>query len=185
MNSSQASFAHDFFTQFPCFVLRFEPADMKDRKAHEFVLPAALTEPMRRYLSVFRPALLGGKSSARLWITQFGEPYTYGGFQRQLPKLTLQEFGIALRPHAFRSIAATSIATDDPEHVNIIADVLRHSTLATSQKHYNRANGVKAISDLQQVVRELRCGGKRRDREMRRMRDRRGASHSRRNVESY
>ena len=34
-----------------------------------------------------------------------------------------------LRPHAFRSIAATSIATEDPEHVSIIADVLRHLDL--------------------------------------------------------
>jgi site-specific recombinase XerD len=153
------------------FGLKFEPADMKDKRAHEFVLPAGLTEPMRRYLAVFRPTLLRGKTSPRLWITHHGKPFTYAGFQRQLPQLTLQEFGMELRPHAFRSIAATSIATEDPEHVSIIADVLRHSTLAMSQKHYNRANGVKAMSDLQQVVGELRRDGKRREREMRRKRD--------------
>ena len=166
------------------FVLSFGPGDMKDRRSHDFELPAQLVEPMRRYLMEFRKVLLRGNSSTRLWITQFGNAYTYAGFQRQLPKLTLQEFGVALRPHAFRSIAATSIAMDDPGHVSIIADVLRHSTLATSQKHYNRADGVKAISDLQQLVQELRRGGKRRERQMRRVRDRRGASHTLWNVES-
>jgi hypothetical protein len=48
---------------------------------------------------------------------------------------------------------------------------LRHSTLAMSQKHYIRASGVKAMSDLQQVVAELRRDGKRRLRERRRIRD--------------
>jgi hypothetical protein len=55
--------------------------------------------------------------------------------------------------------------------VSIIAHVLRHSTLAMSQKHYISANGVKAMSDLQQVIGELRRDGKRREREMRRKRD--------------
>lgn len=147
------------------FVLRFAPEDMKDKRAHEFILPGALTQPLRKYLDVFRPHLLGGKSSSRLWITHHGQPFTYWGFQRQLPQLTESVFGIALRPHAFRSIVATSIATGDPEHVSIIADVLRHSTLAMSHKHYIRASGVKAMSDLQQLVGELRKRGRRRERD--------------------
>ena len=153
------------------FGLRFKPEDMKDKRAHEFILPDALTEPMQRYLAEFRPKLLGGKTSSRLWITHLGEAFTYSGFQRQLPQLTLRVFGIALRPHAFRSIVATSIATDDPEHVSIIAAVLRHATLAMSHKHYVRASGVKAMSDLQQVVAELRRAGKRRQRETRRLKE--------------
>jgi integrase/recombinase XerD len=129
---------------------------------------------MRRYLAVFRPTLLRGKSSPRLWITHHGKPFTYAGFQGQLPQLTLQEFGMELRPHAFRSIAATSIATVDPEHVSIIADVLRHASMAMSEKHYNRATSVKANSELQQVVAELRREGKRRRCELKRARDPRG-----------
>jgi integrase len=153
------------------FGLKFKPEDMKDKRAHEFILPDELTDPMRMYLADFRPKLLGGKASSRLWITHHGEACTYGGFQRQLPQLTQQVFGIALRPHAFRSIVATSIATDDPEHASIIADVLRHATLAMSHKHYVRATGVKAMSDLQQVVAELRRDGKLRQREKRRITD--------------
>ena len=94
------------------FVLSFGPDDMKDRRSHEFVLPTELAEPMQQYLRYYRSKLLGGKSSSRLWITRRRKPFTYWGFQRQLPQLTLKEFGIALRPHAFRSIAATTIATD-------------------------------------------------------------------------
>jgi integrase/recombinase XerD len=161
------------------FGLSFGPEDMKDKRSHEFELPAQLVEPMRRYLLEVRTVLLGGESSSRLWITQLGKPFTYRGFQGQLPRLTLREFGLVLRPHASRSIAATSIATEDPEHVNIIADVLRHSTLAMSEKHYNRANGVKAISDLQKVVQDLRREGEARQRQMRRAKVQNSPSRSR------
>jgi integrase/recombinase XerD len=149
-------------------VLNFGPEDMKDRRPHEFELPVRLVEPMRRYLLEYRPILLRGNVSTALWITEYGTSYTYGGFQRRLPVITLNAFGIALRPHAFRTIAATSIATEDPEHANIIADVLRHSTLKMSEKHYNRADGVKANSDLQNVIQERRREAERRDREARR-----------------
>lgn len=151
------------------FTLSFMPEDMKNKKAHKFFLPADLTEPMHRYLQNYRPKLLGVRSGTRLWITQRGKPFSYFGFQRQLPELMLEVFGIELRPHAFRSIIATSIATDDPDHVNIIAEVLQHSTLGMSEIHYNRANGVRAMSSLQQMVQELRRGARRRDREARRI----------------
>jgi integrase/recombinase XerD len=158
------------------FVLSFCPEDMKDRRPHEFQLPANLVEPMRRYLTEFRELLLRGNPSTRLWIVKSGNPFTYEGFQHHLARLTPKEFGIALYPHAFRSIAATSIATEDRKHVNIIADVLRHATLRMSEKHYSRANGVRAISDLQEVVQKLRREGEVRQREARRARSHRDAS---------
>src|SRR5262245_11828287 len=134
------------------FLLRFAPEDMKDKKAHEYAVPAELVESLQRYLWVYRPNMLRQNSSQRLWITRNGDPFTYAGFQRHLPALTFREFGEALRPHAFRHIAATTIAIEDPEHVSIIADVLGHATLATSQKHYNRARGVEANASYQEIV---------------------------------
>ena len=152
------------------FILRFGPEDMKDKRAHEFELPAQLVEPMRRYLLEYRQLLLHGELSTRLWIVKSGSPFTYEGFQHHMVRLTRKEFGIPLYPHAFRSIAATSIATDDPEHVTIIADVLRHSSLAMSEKHYNRASGVRAISDLQGMVQDRRREAELRERHARRAR---------------
>ena len=72
------------------FVLSFGPEDMKDRKPHEFELPAELVEPMRRYPLEFRELLLRGNTSSRLWIVQLGKPMTYFGFQRHLPRLDSQ-----------------------------------------------------------------------------------------------
>jgi integrase/recombinase XerD len=138
------------------FALRFAPEDMKDRKAREYALPADLIAPMQRYLDHHRHALLRGGQSRFLWITRYGKPMAQDSFTKQLATLTLREFGETLRPHAFRHIAATSIATDDPANVGIIASVLGHASMQMSEKHYNRARGVDAISQLQRMTQALR-----------------------------
>lgn len=134
------------------FHLQFAAEDMKDKKDRDFPLPADLATPMRLYLNVHRPVLLNGKISDFLWINQNGDPITPDGLARELPKLTERHLGTALRPHAFRHVAATSIAEFDPEHVNIIRDILGHTTLDMAEKHYNRATGISSCNALQSII---------------------------------
>lgn len=137
------------------FALRFGAEDMKDKKVRSFSLPKKLNEPMQRYLVEHRPVLLRGKSSDALWINQYGNALTADGLSRELPKITARHLGVELRPHAFRSIAATSIAETDPEHVNIIRDLLGHATLDMAERHYNRATGVSSCNGLQSIVEDI------------------------------
>ena len=134
------------------YELRFDKADMKDGRARSFLLPAALVEPMRSYLAIYRPILLRGGDTDALWISRRGHPTTGDTLARYLPIVTERHLGVALRSHAFRHIAATSIAEADPEHVNIIRDILGHATLDMSQKHYNRATGLKSCDELQSLI---------------------------------
>lgn len=134
----------------------FSSADMKDKQKRAFPLPQALVEPMKRYLEVDRPVLLAGKSSDHLWISQYGDPITPDGFSRELPRITKNYLGIAMRPHVFRSVAATSIAEFDPVHVNIIRDILGHATLEMAERHYNRASGIMAFDTYQDMVANMR-----------------------------
>ncbi len=138
--------------------LCFQPEDMKDRKARSFLLPRDLVTPMDIYLDLHRPELVQGKACDALWINQYGNPITPDGLSRELPKVTMRHLGVEMRPHAFRHIAATSIAEADPEHVNIIRDLLGHATLDMSQKHYNRATGLSSCNGLQSVVEDIRKG---------------------------
>ncbi len=138
------------------FTLSLAAEDMKDNKARDFPLPPGLDRAMARYLSHYRQILLDGAQSDALWITKDGRAFSSPGFVGCLAKLTLREFGETLRPHAFRHIAATSVAIDDPEHVAIMATILGHSTLNTSEAYYNRARSIEATSAYQGVVRDLR-----------------------------
>lgn len=138
------------------FDIQFSAADMKDKKDRSFPLPKALVSPLKCYLQIHRPELLAGKQSDGLWINQYGDPITPDGFSRQLPKVTLLHLGLEMRPHAFRNVAATSVAEFDPVHVNIIRDLLGHATLDMAEKHYNRATGISACNELQAIVDEVR-----------------------------
>jgi len=83
-------------------------------------------------------------------------PMTADGLSRELPKVTERHLGVALRPHAFRHVAATSVAETAPEHVNIIKDLLGHATLDMAQKHYNRATGISSCNALQSIMEDIR-----------------------------
>lgn len=137
-------------------VITLAPEDVKDQKAREYPFPSGLERAMRRYLEWHRPILLDGTASRALWITKDGRPFSVPGFVGQLAKLTTREFGETLRPHAFRHIAATTIAIDDPEHYRIVASILGHSSLAMAEKHYNRARGVEALRSFQELMHEAR-----------------------------
>ncbi len=138
------------------FTLQFAPEDMRDHKARSFRLPKRLVEPMRAYLDLHRPVLLDGKDNSALWVNQYGGGITPDGLSRELPKITERYLGVSLRAHAFRHIAATTIAEFDPEHAGIIRDILGHATLAMSEKHYNRATGISSCNGLQSIVEDIR-----------------------------
>ena len=150
--------------------LCFAAKDMKDKKARRIPFPEPLVPFMLRYLDHHRPILLRGRESDALWISQRGNPMSIDSFASGLALLTGRVFGLTLRPHAFRHIAATSIATYAPEHAGIIRDILGHATLRTAERHYNRATAVEASRKFQEVLRDLRSEGRRRTKADRRKR---------------
>ncbi|WP_170547160.1 site-specific integrase [Ruegeria arenilitoris] len=145
------------------FEVHLSAEDTKDKKERWFTLPKVLVQPMVSYLDIYRPVLLGSKTSNALWISQYGDPITPDGLSRELPKVAQRLLGVELRTHKFRHIAATTVAETDPEHVNIIRDILGHATLDMSQKHYNRATGLSACDDYQSLLQAKMkaLGGKR------------------------
>ena len=138
------------------FHVHFTSEDMKDKKARDFALPESLVVPMQHYLDTHRPVLLQDKTTGALWLGEHGDPVKADSLSKELPRVTKQLLGVLLRPHAFRHIAATTIAETDPGHVNIIRDVLGHSTLEMAEKHYNRATGMSACKDYASVIGGIR-----------------------------
>lgn len=122
-----------------------------------WLLPSRLPRPPLKFLSAtLTDQFLLTTPSAGLWISQYGNPLKEDGLSRELPKVVQRQFGVAMRPHAFRHVAATSIAETDPAHVNIIKDILSHATLAMSEKHYNRATGISSCNALQSIMEDIR-----------------------------
>lgn len=141
------------------FLLKWSAADMKDRKQREMPLPDALVFPLRFYLDNWRPILLRDQISQALWISERGVPLSADSYQSGLALLTEREFSVTLRPHAFRHIAATTIAEKNPEEAGVIRDVLGHATIRTSEMYYNRAEARAACGRLQALVDKVRKSG--------------------------
>jgi integrase/recombinase XerD len=146
--------------------LRFDATETKTRVPIDAPFPQALVPYLERYLSQYRPLLgQGGDRSKRaaimaLWISRKGNAISIGAFYGCIMKLTQAKFGHAINPHLFRDSAATSIATDDPEHVQVTHSVLGHSTLRTSERYYNHAKSLEATRRHQEQILELRRPGR-------------------------
>jgi integrase/recombinase XerD len=67
----------------------------------------------------------------------------------------------SLPPHWFLDAAATTIAIEDPIHVRDARHVLGHTSLATTERHYNQARGLEASRRHQAVLAGLHAKLKR------------------------
>jgi site-specific recombinase XerD len=146
--------------------IRFQAAETKTHIPIEVPFPAALVPYLERYLSTHRPRLAecegywrtvrALRPLATLWLSQHGTPMSEVAISGRFKKLTRDRLGQAISMHRFRDSAATSIAIEDPEHVRITMCILGHTTLRTSERHYNHATSLQAIRRYQATILERR-----------------------------
>jgi integrase len=145
----------------------FPAEEVKNDRPLEFPFPTVLVPYLERYLSTHRPVLLEGGTerhtpcSGPLWVSRKGHQLGYQTIGHHIQKLTKAEFGAPINAHLFRDCAATMIAIVDPEHAPIIASILGHASMRTSERHYNQARDLDAGRRYEGTVRELRKTRKR------------------------
>ena len=71
-------------------------------------------------------------------------------------KTTKTLYGAAMNPHLFRDAMATSVAIEDPEHVQIIMSINDHSSLRTDESHYIQAGSIDAGRQYHAMIRKRR-----------------------------
>lgn len=151
------------------FHLIFPASEMKNRRSLEFQLPSSLAPYMAFYLETVRPKFLNSETHAGLWASTKGCPLSTKGVYDRICVRTKEAFGHSINPHLFRDCAATTIAINDSEHVEIIKDVLGHTQVETAEKFYNQARSLEASRQFQDVVMALRRENTPRDGKIRRI----------------
>lgn len=131
------------------YEVRLAGSETKNGRPYCAPLPPQLNKYVDTYLAEVRPRLLGSIANNSAWIS-----YRYASlFSRtiylSLRQITKDPFGIELNPHIFRDFAATYIAVHHPDKVRSVAAILGHSSFKTTQKHYNQANLLSAITQYQ------------------------------------
>ena len=144
------------------FYLLFSGQETKNHRFLEFPIPAELIPFMKRYLDHHRPALCNDheRLGSRLWLSKDGRPLAQSNFYQNITQLTRARFGKPINPHLFRDCAATFIALDEPEQVQITMNILGHTSLATSERYYNDAQSLAALGLYNNHIRTI--GGRNR-----------------------
>jgi integrase/recombinase XerD len=139
------------------FRLAFSAEETKQGCEIDFDVPPTLAAAFTEYLETYRPALMArgthhSTAAEALWVSRDGGPMSSMGIAQAIEKRTEIAFGTAVNPHLFRDCAATTIAIDDPARAHVIAPLLGHSSMITSELHYNQAGSIEAGKQYQDVL---------------------------------
>ena len=132
------------------------PEESKTKKPITMPIPQVLHSHIRFYLEQVRPQLLRGQTSDRLWITICGTPMTGHSFYIAMTNFTRKVFGMAINPHKFRHIGATSVVVAAPEKLEAARAFLAHGSSATTQDHYIIGNNLAASRSNSELIARLR-----------------------------
>ncbi len=134
----------------------FEAAETKDKRPQAFELPADLGALIDRYIEVHRPILLAGQISDHLWISTRRGPLSPQSLYIGICNATEKLFGRPINPHLFRDCAATTIATEDPDHVLASARILGHGSIRATERSYNHSKMTEAMERFHEALIELK-----------------------------
>jgi integrase len=118
--------------------------ESKTRAPIEFEIPELLHPYLASYLSVVRPRMLKNPTCKALWVSAKGGGLSYSAIWEVVGRHTERRLGVRISPHDVRDAAATTWAIAAPDQIGIARDLLAHSDLRTTTRHYNRARGIEA-----------------------------------------
>jgi integrase len=84
-----------------------------------------------------------------------GGALSYVGIVKCFQRLS-DRLGVRIAPHDARDAAATTWAISAPDQIGVTRDLLTHSDLRTTTKHYNRARGIEASRAYSRAIAEIR-----------------------------
>jgi integrase/recombinase XerD len=122
----------------------------------EFPVPELLNSYLAVYLETVRPRMLRRPGCAALWVSSQGGPLSYGTIGYAINRHSTSRLGFRIAAHDARDAAATTWALSAPEKIGVARDLLAHSDLRTTIKHYNRVRGIEASRAHCQVIAGMR-----------------------------
>ncbi len=132
------------------WMVRFPPETTKTHRTLEYEWSTFLVPALEDYLTTYRPLPIqrdgrwNREAGESLWISLDGSPMPFGAISDRLTRQTRAAFGYAIRAHAFRHAAVTTLALDDPDHVLAGAPLLGHTSFSTTEQSYNVAKSLEA-----------------------------------------
>jgi integrase len=123
--------------------------------AIDVAIPELLIPYLAVYLDVVRPRMLRQPTCNALWVSPSGAALTYSAIWLIFARHTTRRLGIRIAPHDARDAGATTWAIAAPAQIAVARDLLGHSDLRTTTRHYNRARGIEASRAYAQIIKRV------------------------------
>ncbi len=137
------------------YTLHFGAHETKNHEVLEHPLPHWLSPYICRYLEYYRLMFQNAAHHDGLWASSQGGALCSEAIYDRVAIHTKNAFGHSVNLHLFRDCVATTIADEDPENVQVAADLLGHSSLAITERHYIQKNTSKACASYQNTLADL------------------------------
>jgi integrase len=132
-------------------------AETKEKRPDERPVPEELTDPIKRYLEIYRPILTRGNTlSNDLWMAMDGKPMSSASVAETIPETTETTIGVRVSPHLFRTAGVTTLATRAGDKPHAGSALLHHRRGPGAQENYNRASCISAGKSLRDVNQRYR-----------------------------
>ena len=154
--------------------IAWSAAEMKAGQPYDARLGPELSELLDTYIGSFRPILLArgpadhASRETGLWLSKFGRRLSSNRIYQVITARTGAVFDEPVFPHALRHGAATTLAVERPDLIDIVKPLLQHGD-ERSREHYNLAGGIAASTEFGDVLQECRTASSQGRRLMRRM----------------
>jgi integrase len=127
----------------------------KSRRREERPIALWLNPYINLYLDKARPVLLTGalQDTNALWISSTTRgPITNRKIGSLISHITKETLGIAISPHLFRAIAATTAADARGDMPHLASALLGHSNSSITEEHYNRASSLSVGKAYAEII---------------------------------
>ena len=142
------------------YVLALQGENTKSGQSLEFPVPEPLVPYLIRYLEHYRLLFPHRQDEQALWLSAKGGALTGHAIYVRMCRRTETAFGTAIHPHLFRDIAATTIAREAPENLAVARDLLTHSNVETTLRHYSQAKTIDAARKFTAAIDQFRGNAK-------------------------
>jgi integrase len=129
--------------------------ETKSRRREERPIALWLNPYINLYLDKARPVLLTGalQDTNALWIsTTTRGPITNRKVSSLISHITKETLGIAISPHLFRAIAATTAADARGDMPHLASALLGHTDPSITEEHYNRASSLSVGKTYAEII---------------------------------
>ena len=138
--------------------LIFPAHEVKNAHDLEYPLSPRTLGLLDLYLKTYRPLLLKGEQSSKLFVSWSGRQKTPAELAAQIPKFIRTRLGLDVNLHLFRHLAGYVFLTAHPGEYETVRQLLGHKSLKTTIDFYTGLEHAQSFRRYDEILERHREG---------------------------